>query len=258
MTASPPLPEPFLRQPLAHRGLHDRAAGFIENSLAAFAAAVERGYGIELDVQRSGDGEAMVFHDYEMPRLTGRPGLLTDYDAASLRQTPLSGAADGGTIPTLAQVLEAVAGRAPLLIEIKDQDGAFGPDVGPLETRVAALLSSYAGPVAVMSFNPHSVEAFGQALPTCPRGLTSCNYDDPDHSAPDYRRAELVAMLANFATSGGAFVSHDRNDLANPIVANLKAQRLPILTWTVRSADQEAEARKVADNVTFEGYAAAL
>lgn len=258
MNASPPLPEPFVRQPLAHRGLHDRAAGIIENSVAAFAAAVAHGYGIELDVQRSGDGEAMVFHDYEMPRLTGRPGLLTDYDAATLGRTPFLDAADGETIPTLAQVLDLVAGRAPVLIEIKDQDGAFGPDIGPLEARVASLLATYKGPVAVMSFNPHSVDAFGQALPTCPRGLTSCNYDDPDHSAPDYRRAELVARLANFATSGGAFISHDRHDLANPLVANLRAQRLPILTWTVRSAEQEAEARKVADNITFEGYRAAL
>lgn len=253
-TASPALPEPFLRLPLAHRGLHDRAAGVIENSRAAFAAAIGRGYGIELDVQRSADGEAMVFHDHEMPRLTDRPGLVHDYDAASLAQIPLLDAADAETIPTLAQVLDLVAGRAPLLIEVKDQDGALGPGVGPLEARVAALLAGYAGPVALMSFNPHSIDAIGRDLPTCPRGLTSCDYDDPDLSVPDYRRAELVANLANLAMSGAAFVSHDRRDLGSPLVANLKAQRLPVLTWTVRSPEQEAEARKVADNVTFEGY----
>ncbi|MFT3975387.1 MAG: glycerophosphodiester phosphodiesterase family protein [Amaricoccus sp.] len=258
MNPSPPLPASFLRLPLAHRGLHDRAAGVIENSRAAFRAAIARGYGIELDVQRSADGEAMVFHDHEMPRLTDRPGLVHDYDAASLATIPLSGAADGETIPSFAEVLALVAGRVPLLVEIKDQDGALGPDVGPLESRVAALLSGYGGPVAVMSFNPHSVAAVGAALPGCPRGLTSCDYDDPDLSVPDYRRAELVAALAGFATAGGAFISHDRHDLASPLVAGLKARGLPVLTWTVRSPAEEAEARRVADNVTFEGYLAAL
>lgn len=259
---SPALPPAFLRQPLAHRGLHERAAGVIENSRAAFRAAIARGYGIELDVQRSADGEAMVFHDHEMPRLTDRPGLVHDYDASVLAAMPLTDAADGETIPTLAEVLDLVAGRVPLLIEIKDQDGALGPDVGGLEARVAALLAGYAGqhagPVAVMSFNPHSVAAMGRALPGCPRGLTSCDYDDPDLSVPDYRRAELVGNLADFAASGAAFVSHDRTDLANPLVGRLKAQGVPILTWTVRSAAQEAEARRVADNITFEGYLAAL
>lgn len=258
MTPSPALPEAFLCQPIAHRGLHDRAAGVIENSRAAFRAAIAAGYGIELDVQRSSDGEAMVFHDHEMPRLTDRPGLVHDYDAASLAAIPLLGAADGETIPTFAEVLALVAGRVPLLVEVKDQDGALGPDVGPLEARVAALLAGYRGPVAVMSFNPHSVAAFGRALPGCPRGLTSCDYDDPDLSVPDYRRAELVANLADLPASGAAFISHDRTDLASPLVARVKALGLPVLTWTVRSAAQEAEAREVADNITFEGYLAPL
>lgn len=258
MTASPPLPPSFLRLPLAHRGLHDRAKGVIENSRAAFEAAIAAGYGIELDVQRSSDGEAMVFHDHEMPRLTERPGLIHDYDAATLGTIALRDARDRETIPTFAQVLELVAGRVPLLVEIKDQDGALGPDVGPLEARVAALLAAYAGPVAVMSFNPHSVAAIGRGLPSCARGLTSCDYDDPDLSVPDYRRAELAGHLANLAITGEAFISHDRQDLGNPLVTNLKSQGLPILTWTIRSPEQEAEARKVADNITFEGYAAAL
>ena len=136
---SPELPAAFLAAPIAHRGLHDRAAGVVENSRAAFAAAIAAGYGIEMDIQRSADGEAMVFHDDEMPRLTGLPGLVHDYTVAQLSATPLL---DGGeTVPTLAEVLALVAGRAPLLIEIKDQDGALGPGVGPLEARVAELLA---------------------------------------------------------------------------------------------------------------------
>ena len=206
-------------------------------------------------MQLTADGEAVVFHDDAMPRLTGEPGLVRDYTAAALGRIALLGAAE--TVPTLAEFLALVAGRAPLLVEIKDQDGALGPDVGPLEARVAALVAGYPGAVALMSFNPHSVAAFATLAPDRPRGLTTCAFDTADWSLPDYRRAELAA-LADAERTGAAFVSHDRADLANPALARLKAEGLPILTWTVRSAAQEAEARRVADNVTFEGYRAAI
>jgi glycerophosphoryl diester phosphodiesterase len=252
---SPELPAAFLGAPIAHRGLHDRAAGIIENSRAAAEAAIAAGYGIELDIQAAADGEAMVFHDDEMPRLTGRPGRVTDYAAAELARTQLLGS--GETIPTLAEFLALVAGRAPLLIEVKDQDGMLGPDVGALEARVAELLAGYAGPVALMSFNPHSVAALARAAPGLPRGLTSCSFEDPDLSLPDYRLAEL-ANLEDFERTGAAFISHDHRDLANPAVTRLRARGVPILCWTVRSPAEEAAARKVAANITFEGYPATL
>ncbi|HET9067027.1 MAG TPA: glycerophosphodiester phosphodiesterase family protein [Amaricoccus sp.] len=252
---SPELPAAFLAAPIAHRGLHDRASGVVENSRAAFAAAIAAGYGIEMDVQRSADGEAVVFHDDEMPRLTGLPGLVRDYSAAQLAATPLLDA--GEAVPTLAEVLALVAGRVPLLIEVKDQDGALGPDVGPLEARVAERLAGYAGAVALMSFNPHSVAALAEVAPGRPRGLTTCAFDSADWSLPDYRRAEL-ASLAEVERTGAAFVSHDRRDLDNPAVARLRAKGVPILTWTVRSPAEEAAARKVAGNITFEGYRPAL
>ena len=252
---SPELPAAFLGAPIAHRGLHDRAKGVIENSRAAAEAAIAAGYGIELDVQMTADGEAVVFHDDAMPRLTGEPGLVRDYSVAALGRIGLKDGAE--TVPTFAEFLALVAGRVPLLVEVKDQDGALGPDVGALEARVAALLAGYPGEAALMSFNPHSVAAFASLTPDRPRGLTTCAFDTADWSLPDYRRAELAA-LTNAERTGAAFVSHDRRDLDNPAVARLKAEGLPILTWTVRSAGQEAEARRVADNVTFEGYRAAL
>lgn len=252
---SPELPAAFLGAPLAHRGLHDRAAGRIENSRAAVAAAVAAGYGIEIDVQRAADGEAMVFHDAALARLTGAAGLVADHDAAALGRLRLNGGDEG--IPTLAEVLALVAGRAALLVEVKDQDGALGPAVGPLEARVAALLAAYDGPVAVMSFNPHAVAALAGAAPDLPRGLTTCAFDRADWPLPDYRRAEL-AGIADFDRVGAGFVSHDRRDLGSPAVARLKALGVPVLTWTVRSAAEEAAARRVAGNITFEGYAAAV
>jgi glycerophosphoryl diester phosphodiesterase len=248
---SPELPAALRRVPIAHRGLHDRAAGIVENGRAAFEAAIAAGYAIEMDIQRSADGEAMVFHDYEMLRLTDQPGLIHDYTAVQLGQFTLLEADE--PVPTLAEILELVAGRTALLVEIKDQDGALGPDVGPLEARVAALLADYPGEAALMSFNPHSVAALAEAAPDRPRGLTTCAFDDADWSLPDYRRAELAALL-DAERTGAAFVSHDRRDLANPALARLKAEGLPILTWTVRTPAEEAAARQVADNITFEGY----
>ena len=252
---SPELPAAFLAAPIAHRGLHERGRGIVENSRAAAEASIAAGYGIELDVQMTADGEAVVFHDDAMPRLTGEPGLVRDYTAAALGRILLTDTAE--TVPTLAEFLALVAGRAPLLVEIKDQDGSLGPDVGALEARVAALLEGYGGAAALMSFNPHSVAALASLAPERPRGLTTCAFDTADWSLPDYRRAELAA-LTDAERTGAAFVSHDRKDLANPALARLKAEGLPILTWTVRSLEQEADARRVADNVTFEGYRAAI
>lgn len=247
----PELDRGFLSLPLAHRGLHERAAGRVENSRAAVEAAALAGYGVEIDIQASADGEAMVFHDEALNRLTGAPGLVSDHTAAALGAVRLADSDE--TIPTLAEILALLDGRTPLLVEVKDQTGALGPEVGPLEARIAALLAEYRGPVAVMSFNPHSVAALAEAAPGVPRGLTSCGYDASDWSLPDYRRAEL-AGLHDVARIGAAFISHDRRDLANPAVARLKAAGLPILTWTIRSPAEEEAARAVADNITFERY----
>lgn len=248
---SPELPAGLLTTPIAHRGLHDRAAGIIENSRAAFEAAIGAGYAIELDIQPSADGEAMVFHDDGMVRLTGQPGLIREYPAAALARIALLDA--GETVPTLREVLDLVAGRTPLLIEVKDQDGALGPAVGALETRVGALVEGYDGPLALMSFNPYSVAALGAVAPRRARGLTTCAFDDADLSLPDYRRAELAA-LKGVEQTGAAFVSHDHRDLDNPALARLRSGGLPILAWTIRGPSEEAAARRIAANVTFEGY----
>ena len=165
------LPASFLTRPIAHRGFHDVAAGVPENSIAAFEAAIEAGYGIELDVQRSLDDAAMVFHDYNLDRLTAEAGPIADRTTEALRAIPLIGGT--GTVPTLIQVLDYVAGRVPLLIEIKDQDGGLGPDIGPLEYAVAEALRNYTGDAAVMSFNPHSIAKMADFLPDMPRGLVT-------------------------------------------------------------------------------------
>lgn len=253
---SPPLPTAFLKAPIAHRAYHDRSAGRPENSREAVLAAVEAGYGIEIDLQPSRDGVPMVFHDYDMERLTGIAGEISSLDAATLSRIPLLGGQSG--IPTFAEVLSQVAGRVPLLVEIKDQDRRMGPNLGALEQAAAEAVTGYEGPLAFMSFNPHSVARMAEYAPTVPRGITTCGYDTAhwDPLDPAYR-AELRDISA-FARTGSSFVSHEASDLGRTRITALKKQGYPILCWTIRSADDEARARQIADNVTFEHYASAI
>ncbi|MFM2388823.1 MAG: hypothetical protein RLZZ437_378 [Pseudomonadota bacterium] len=251
-----PLPAAFLRIPIAHRALHDRTHGRIENSPAAIRAAVDAGYGIEIDVQLSADGQAMVFHDEELPRLTGRPGWVKDHTAAELGQITLTDSTD--TIPTLPQVLATIAGRVPLLIEIKDQTLTMGHTDARLERAVTAALASYTGDVAVMSFNPHSVAHMARLAPQIPRGLTTSFYDHADWHPLDPATCDALRDIPDYDRTHSSFISHQGNDLARPRVADLKAKGAAVLCWTIRSPDQEAQVRKIAQNITFEGYAAPI
>lgn len=249
-----PLPKAFLRLPLCHRGYHDRRKGVIENSLSAFSAAIAAGYGIELDVQRSADDVAVVFHDDDMDRLTAATGAFRDYSAAALGRTALRGSTD--RIPTLRQVLALVAGRVPLLIEIKENWNTMQDTDGILEKAVAADLAGYAGPVAVMAFNPHCIAHMARLAPDVPRGLTTEAYD-PVLNAPI--PADVCAFLReipDYDRTQSSFISHQVSDLARPRVAELKAKGSVILCWTVRSPADEAFARRIVHNITFEGYPA--
>lgn len=251
-----PLPDGFLSLPIAHRALHDRAAGRIENSARAITAAVAAGYGIEIDLQLSSDGQAMVFHDETLDRLTDESGPVNARTAAELGRIRLTGTTD--TIPTLAQVLALIDGRVPLLIEIKDQSLTMGPTDGRLEAATASALAGYSGPVALMSFNPASVAHMARLAPDLPRGLTTSAYDPDDWSPLPPDICARLREVPDYDPTGSSFISHEARDLARPRVADLKAQGAAILCWTIRSPQDEATARAVADNVTFEGYAAKL
>ena len=248
------LAEAFLARPLAHRGYHDKANGRIENSPSAFAAAIDAGYGIELDLQLSHDGVAMVFHDDLLNRLTAESGPVRERDAVELRSIGLTGGTD--TIPTLTDVLEQVDGAVPLLIELKDQHGEMGETDGALERAAVAVLQGYKGPVAIMSFNPNMIATVQSLALDLPCGLVSSAWrkiDEPH--VPVDTRARLAA-IPDFDRVGAQFLSHDVTNLDAPRVEQLKSRGVPILCWTVRDAQTERFARKVADNITFEGYAA--
>ncbi|MEP1768063.1 MAG: glycerophosphodiester phosphodiesterase family protein [Sulfitobacter sp.] len=253
--SGPALPNSFVRLPLTHRALHDVNAARPENSRAAIRAAIAAGYGIEIDVQLSADGAAMVFHDYHLERLTDVQGAVQLFTSETLKSTALRGGDEG--IPDLAEVLALIAGQVPLLIEMKDQDGAMGPNVGALERATAEALTGYQGDVAVMSFNPHSVAMMAQLCPDVPRGLTTSAYRKEDWPLTA-ETCETLRLIPDYDRVGASFISHEVGDLDNPRVAELKQQGAVILCWTVRYAEQEAQARQVADNITFEGYAAAF
>lgn len=246
------LPDVFLSRPIAHRALHDLIQHRPENSIEAIDAAVAQGYGIEIDLQRSSDGQAIVFHDYDLRRLTGESGPVAQRTAADLAQIALSGGESG--IPTLPEVLDRVDGRVPLLIEIKDQDGRLGDRVGSLEQATATALKDYTGPVAVMSFNPHSVAVMSQLLPHTPRGLTTCDFAPEDWQLIPTETRDRLKDIPDFDPTQSCFISHQARDLSALPVAEIKARGFPVLCWTIRSPQAEAEARLIADNVTFEGY----
>jgi glycerophosphoryl diester phosphodiesterase len=245
------LPESFLARPITHRGLHDRAKGLVENSRDAFDAAIAAGFGIECDLQLSADDRPMVFHDYDLGRLTGTPGPIRQKTAAELGQTRLTDSAN--MIETLPALLAQVAGRVPLLIELKDQDGAMGPNIGLLEEQTAQALEGYAGDVAVMSFNPHSTARMKELAPHLPCGIVTSAYRPDDWPLPA-ASLDRLREIPDFERSGASFISHEVSDLERPRVGALKAQGVPIFCWTVRSQAQADAARQVADNITFEGF----
>lgn len=255
--STPVLPAAFLQRPIAHRALHGQQEHCPENSRAAIRAAVEAGYGIEIDLQLSADGRAMVFHDEQLERLTDAAGPVCARTSAELEAIPLKNG-DGECIPTFREVLDIVAGRVALLVEIKDQDGGMGPNVGPLEAAAVADLAGYDGPVALMSFNPHSIAEVDQLAPHLPRGLTTCAYDPQEWAPLAAEECDALRAISDFDRVGACFISHEARDITRARVQALRADGVPILSWTIRSPAEEAEVRRFADNVTFENYLSAL
>ena len=222
--------------PFAHRGLH--GAGVLENSRDAFRAAIAAGHGIELDVQATADGEAMVFHDYELSRLTEGAGRLAEMQAAALGAVRLKGTDEG--IPTLAGILDLIGGRAPLLIEVKSP----GRRVDALCRAVKRATDAYIGPVAVMSFNPAVPRWFSNHAPDVLRGLVVTEEGKP---ARGRLRRRLAAWWAR-----PDFFAWDIRDLPSLFAAGQRAQGRPTLTWTCRSDDQRATAAAHADQIIYE------
>lgn len=227
----------LIAQPFAHRGLH--GPNIIENSRAAFRAAIAAGHGIELDVQASLDGEAMVIHDAELQRLTGTAGAVGKLSAAALAEIRLTGCDEG--IAPLHEVLELVGSRVPLLIEVK----APGRQVGRICLAVFRALAGYRGAVGVMSFNPEVPCWFARNAPRLLRGLVVS--EQGKKSLKGRVERELAAWRAS-----PDFLAYDIRDLPSRFAARQRKRGRPVLTWTVRSEEERARAAAHADQIIYE------
>lgn len=223
----------------AHRGLHGN--GLPENSPSAFAAAIARGMGIECDVQRSSDGQAMVFHDWELDRLTGETGAVARRSADQLGRIELSGSAD--CIPSLRQVLDQVDGTVPLLIEIKSNATSRA---NALSLAVRRQLEGYRGLHAVMSFDPRVVRWFADHAPLTVRGLVVTEEHGKTLAGRIRRHLSLWHARPHF-------LAYDVRDLPSRFAAAQRRRGLPVLTWTVRSAEHRERADEHADAPIAEG-----
>jgi glycerophosphoryl diester phosphodiesterase len=234
--------------PVAHRGLWNKD-GAPENSLAAFQAACQAGYGVELDVHLSSDGEAMVFHDHSLKRMTGEEGRLCDRTAADLQDLKLKGTDE--RIPTLVETLALIGHRAMVHVELKT---GFG-EVGPLEQRVHEILMDHAGPTCVIGFNPYSHAWFADRFPGVLRGLDSYAWTDANPHLSDEQRRSF-ANLEQVAIARPHFLAMSLDTVASPAVAKHRAEGMPVVAWTVRNPAQWTPIKDHCDNLIFEGFAA--
>jgi glycerophosphoryl diester phosphodiesterase len=243
-------PHWLIERPIAHRGLHAADKGIIENTPSSVRAAIAGGFGIEVDLQLSADFEAMVYHDDALGRLTEGNAPLRSLRAEELKRVPFRATSD--CMFTLGELCDLVAGRVPLILEMKSQ---FDNDVN-LVRRIADVLKTYSGPVAAMSFDPHQVALLRELAPTLTRGIVAqSHYDDAEWSiAQPEARARMRHLRHAFATRPH-FIAYWVRDLPAP--APWIARHIfgcPILTWTVRTQAQRDHARRHADQMIFEGF----
>jgi glycerophosphoryl diester phosphodiesterase len=245
-----PTPAWLTARPIAHRGLHDASIGVIENTASAFSAAIVGGYGMETDLQISVDGEAMVHHDDSLGRLTEGSGRLADMSAPEIKGIRFK--ASGDRILTLGELCDLVAGRATLLLELKSR---FDGDIR-LAKRAVDVLSGYAGPVAVMSFDPALIEPVRHWRPALMRGMVAeRSYYHPEWDCLPRSLKRSMRWLFHAPRSRPQFIAYAVKDLpaAPPLLARTLFG-LPLLTWTVRSEEDRKIAARWADQIIFEGW----
>lgn len=234
----------FLDTKYAHRGLHDGERA--ENSISAIKAAVEHGYGIEFDVRLSSDNVLVVFHDDTLDRVCGREGKVRDFTAEELATFKLSGTEDG--IPTLDEVLEAVDGKVPLLVEIKENVGDSS-----VSSATAERLKSYKGPYIVESFNPLSVKNASKGLPEIACGFLSQHFTKKEECKKPIYFA-LEHLLLN-RVCNPSFIAYRHKDYYMPMLKFARLLGARTIAWTIRSQEEEDAAfANGFDAVIFENY----
>lgn len=237
---------------IAHRGLHDEANGIVENTPSAARAAIDGGYGIECDVQITSDGEAMVFHDDVLERLTQGSGAVAAQSATDLKRIAFKGTTE--RMVTLREYGELIAGRSLLLIELKSR---FDGDLR-IAARAVETMRNYQGPFAMMSFDPALIEEVRRLAPDITRGIVSeSNYTDPYWNFLNPAQRRSLTWMTHAPRSCPNFIAHNISHLPALIPQTARVLfGIPILTWTVRSEAQRTRAARIADQMIFEGFRA--
>lgn len=237
-------------RPIAHRGLHDYAKGVVENTATAFTAAIAHGYAIECDLQLTKDGEAVVFHDEHLERLTEGSGMVKNLTAAEMRALTIRNSKDH--VQTLAELLAQVKGQVPLIIELKSHwDGDER-----LAARALQILSGYEGPHAVMSFDPDVIAAVRRISPQTIRGIVAERAFDSYYDFLPLKVQMELRTFSHVSRTRPDFASLYFGDLPWAPVTALRAAGLPVITWTIRSEAEAWTARRHSDQITFEGFRA--
>ena len=240
--------ERYTEVKFAHRGLHNRERA--ENSMSAFRAARDAGYGIELDVRLTKDGELVVFHDKTLDRVCGVPGKVIDFTYEELTAFKLGGTDD--TIPLFSDVLSEIDGRVPLLIEIKMEPGESG-----IAEKLAEVIDGYHGDYIVESFNPLALRAFMKLKPEIPRGILSTLYSKEEPFRGTFLYFLLENLMMNFLMRPD-FIAYDKRGSKNYVLRLLRKNfSTPLFAWTIKSEEEEEKAISDGfDTVIFEGYLA--
>lgn len=248
---TPELKSIFAR-PIAHRGFHDADNGIIENTPTAIQKAVYKGFAIEVDVQETADGEALVFHDYTLDRLAEGTGKVIDQPSKELVQVHMKTGTD--KLWLLKNLFDLVDGKVPLVIEIKSlmRRDAQGDFVRHVTDQVAA----YKGPACIKTFDPDMLSHAKNRNPSVLRGIVA----DGAEPGPDYARYSrtdrfILRHILHAPRTRPHFISYGINDLpkAGPSLMH-SLFKLPIMTWTVRTQEQRAKASRFADQIVFEGF----
>ena len=243
----------FLR-PIAHRGLHNEAAGRTENSRPAFAAAIAQGYGIECDLRPAKGGLPVVFHDETLERVTDSSGPIALQSGESLKKVLYPSSAT--CVMTFEELLQLVQGRVPLLVEIKSE---WDPPDAAFLSEIARLAIAYKGPLALMSFDPAVMIALRAFAPAIPRGMVSGLFKSEDGDTwwadkIDKDRAFRLAHLLEMGPVHPAFIAYHINALPTPVTRFVReVLGLPLFSWTVRDNDDVARAKLWTDAPIFEG-----
>ena len=237
-------------RPIAHRGLHDFSKGVVENTRSAFAAAITKGYAIECDLQLTRDGEAVVFHDEHLERLTEGHGMVKDLTAHEMQQLVIRNSTD--RVQTLEELLAQVKGQVPLVIELKSHwDGDER-----LAKRALALLKDYRGPYCLMSFDPDVIAAVRRLSPDTIRGIVAERADDSYYAWLPLAKQMELRTFSHVGRTRPDFVSFYFGQSPWAPTTQLRASGPPVITWTTRSPQEAITALRCSDQITFEGFTA--